>query len=174
MMKVKTILNTIIFTVLSSTAMVEAAYADYIDPIEIKIKEIEAESKSLSATQVIKQTDYSESKFNAKNIKLPNVKDGKFTTYGMASFYGKQFHGRKTASGEVYNMYAMTAAHNRLKFGTKVRVTCTATGRSVVVKINDTGAFGKKYGRSIDLSYGAAKAIGMIERGVAKVKIEVL
>lgn len=109
-----------------------------------------------------------------KEFKMTNVKDGKFVGYGTASWYGKPFHGRKTASGERYNMYAMTAAHNKLPFGTKVKVTCMTTGKSVVVRVNDTGAFGKKYNRAIDLSYAAAKALDMVDRGITKVKLEVV
>ena len=91
---------------------------------------------------------------------------------GKASYYGKKFHGRKTASGETFNMYALTAAHRKLPFGTKVRVTHLANGRSVVVRINDRGPFVK--GRIIDLSYGAAKKIGLVQSGVAKVKLEIV
>ena len=93
-------------------------------------------------------------------------------TYGRASWYGKEFHGKKTASGEVFNMFAYTAAHRRLPFGTKVRVTNLENGKSVVVKINDRGPFIK--GRIIDLSYAAAKKIDLVKMGVARVRIEVL
>ena len=89
----------------------------------------------------------------------------------MASFYGKKFHGRKTASGERFNMYAMTAAHKRLAFGTLVRVTHLKNGRSVAVRINDRGPFAR--GRIIDLSYGAARKLGMVAQGVARVRIRV-
>lgn len=94
-----------------------------------------------------------------------------YETVGMASFYGKKFHGRKTASGERFNMYAMTAAHKGLPFGTIVRVTHVKHGRSVMVRINDRGPFTK--GRIIDLSYAAAKRLGMIAQGVAKVRLRV-
>ena len=93
---------------------------------------------------------------------------------GLASYYSDKFHGRKTASGEAFNMYKLTAASNRYKFGTKLRVTCTTTNKSVVVQVNDTGVFTRKYDREIDLSYAAAKAIGMLDRGVTRVKIEEL
>ena len=91
----------------------------------------------------------------------------------IASFYGKKFHGKKTANGEIFNQHAMTAASNTYPFNTKLRVTCATTGKSVVVRINDTGGF-HKYGRSIDLSQGAAEKLGIIKRGVAKVYLEVL
>jgi len=91
---------------------------------------------------------------------------------GMASFYGYDGSGNKTASGERFNPEKMTAAHRSLPFGTKVRVTNVNNGRSVVVRINDRGPF--IGGRIIDLSHGAARVIQMIGRGVAPVKIEVL
>ncbi len=91
---------------------------------------------------------------------------------GIASFYGSGFHGRPTATGERFNSEAMTAAHRSLPFGTRVRVTNTRNGRSVVVRINDRGPYIR--GRVIDLSTGAARMIGMIGSGIAPVKIEVL
>lgn len=95
-----------------------------------------------------------------------------FHQKGPASWYGPGFHGRKTASGEVYDMHAMTAAHKRLPLGTKVKVTNLDNGKSVVVRINDRGPF---YGnRILDLSKAAAGKIGAIEKGVAKVSIVVL
>ena len=88
----------------------------------------------------------------------------------VATYYGNEFAGHRTASGERFNPRAMTAAHRTLPFGTRVRVTNFHTGRSVVVRINDRGPFAK--GRSIDLSSGAARAIGMGSTG--NVRIEVL
>ena len=91
---------------------------------------------------------------------------------GRASYYGKRFHGRRTANGERFDMHAMTAAHPTLPFGSKVRVTNARTGRQVIVRINDRGPFAKS--RVIDLSRAAAKRIGMISRGHAKVELELL
>lgn len=91
---------------------------------------------------------------------------------GIASWYGPGFHGNRSASGEVFNQNAMTAAHRYLPFGTQVRVTNLNTGQSVVVRINDRGPFSR--GRVIDLSAGAARAIGMIGSGVAPVSLEVI
>jgi len=91
---------------------------------------------------------------------------------GVASWYGKDFHGKPTASGEIYNMYDMTAAHKTLPLGTEVMVTNLENNRSVKVTINDRGPFVKN--RIIDLSYAAAKAIGMVGPGTAEVMIEVL
>ena len=110
----------------------------------------------------------------AITLLTPTLAYAESVRYGLASYYSEMFHGRKTASGETFNMYKLTAASNRYKFGTKLRVTCTTTNKSVVVRVNDTGAFTRKYGREIDLSYAAAKAIGMLDRGVTRVKIEEL
>lgn len=85
---------------------------------------------------------------------------------GMASYYGS---GRFTANGERFNPHGLTAAHKTLKFGTIVKVVDLRTGRSVVVRINDRGPFVK--GRIIDLSLGAARALGLQHSGVAKVKL---
>ena len=91
---------------------------------------------------------------------------------GEASWYGEEFHGRRTSSREVYDMNDLTAAHNTLPFGTMVMVTNLNNGRSVAVRINDRGPFVKN--RVIDLSYAAARAIDMIGSGTAPVRIEVL
>lgn len=95
-----------------------------------------------------------------------------FSVRGMSSWYGPGFHGNRTASGEIFNQNAMTAAHRHLPFGTQVRVTNLNTGMAVVVRINDRGPFSR--GRIIDLSAAAARAIGMIGSGVAPVNVEVL
>jgi rare lipoprotein A len=91
---------------------------------------------------------------------------------GQASYYGHAFHGRKTASGERFDMWDMTAAHRDLAMGTRVRVTNLANGRAVVVRINDRGPYHGK--RIIDVSYAAARKLGMIETGVARVRVEVV
>lgn len=91
---------------------------------------------------------------------------------GVASFYGRRFHGRLTANGERFNMNAMTAAHKTLPFGTKVRVTNQRNGKSVVVRINDRGPFVR--GRTIDVSRGAAKELGIISRGHGRVTLEIV
>jgi len=92
--------------------------------------------------------------------------------YGKASWYGKPFHGRLTANGERYNMYAMTAAHRTYALGTVLKVTSLKNWRSVIVKVNDRGPFYRS--RHVDLSYGAAKKLGFVQKGIEKVKIEVL
>lgn len=89
---------------------------------------------------------------------------------GIASWYGHPYHGRRAASGEIYNMYDMTAAHRTLPFGTEVRVHDLENGRDVTVRINDRGPFVE--GRIIDLSYAAAQGMGM--NGIARVQLEIL
>jgi rare lipoprotein A len=91
---------------------------------------------------------------------------------GIASYYAGDFHGKKTANGEIFDMYKMTAAHRSLPFGTKVKVTNLDNKRSIVVRINDRGPF--KLERIIDLSLGAATQLGMTTTGTAKVRIEVV
>lgn len=91
---------------------------------------------------------------------------------GTASYYGKKYHGRKTASGERFNQYAMTAAHKKLPFGTKVEVTNLENSRKVTVTINDRGPFVK--GRIIDLSRSAFAKVGNLKSGLLKVKIRVV
>lgn len=90
----------------------------------------------------------------------------------IASYYGKEHHGKKTASKERFDMYDLTAAHRTLAFGTKVKVTNISNDKSVVVRINDRGPFIKS--RSLDLSYGAFKEISNIKKGKITVKYQVL
>ncbi len=94
------------------------------------------------------------------------------TFSGMASWYGAELNGNKTASGERFNMNDLTAAHRTLPFGTKVRVTFPVTEKSIVVRINDRGPFSR--GRVIDLSRKAAQEIGLVPYGHGAVKVEVL
>ncbi|NPA50837.1 MAG: septal ring lytic transglycosylase RlpA family protein [Epsilonproteobacteria bacterium] len=95
-----------------------------------------------------------------------------YSDIGIASYYGKKWHGRTTANGEKLNIYALTAAHKTLPFNTKVRVTNLENNKSIIVRINDRGPYIK--GRIIDLTDYAAKELGILEKGIAKVKIEVL
>jgi len=102
----------------------------------------------------------------------PLTKIGDFKERGVASWYGKKFHGQRTSSGEVYDMYAMTAAHPTLPIPSYVRVTNAANQKSVVVRINDRGPF--LHGRVLDLSYTAAHKLGIIGNGSAEIEIESL
>lgn len=96
----------------------------------------------------------------------------KKSSYGIATYYSDKFQGRKTANGEKYNKKELTAAHLTLPFNTRIKVTCLDTKKSVVVRINDRGPHAK--GRALDMSRAAAEKIGLIKRGKAKVKIEIL
>ena len=93
-----------------------------------------------------------------------------FRQRGLASWYGRKFHGQRTSSGEVYDMYGMTAAHPTLPIPSYARVTSIASGRSVVVRINDRGPFWP--GRVIDLSYAAAWKLGYVEQGSTMVEVD--
>jgi rare lipoprotein A len=111
-------------------------------------------------------------RYRNSTLPEPIKPGGKFVETGMASWYGEPYHGRATASGEIYDMHQLTAAHNRLPLGTVVKVTFLKNYKNVVVKINDRGPF--KRNRILDLSYAAAKAIGLIGPGSGKVRIEVV
>jgi len=91
---------------------------------------------------------------------------------GVASYYAGSWHGRRTASGERFDMHELTAAHRTLPFGTRVRVTNLNNGREVIVRINDRGPWKKK--RVIDVSYAAARKLGMIGPGTAKVRLDIV
>lgn len=102
----------------------------------------------------------------------PSQTASPWVQYGVASWYGVPFHGRLTANGERYDMYNISAAHQHAPLGIHAIVTHLQTGRMIRVRINDRGPFVK--GRVIDLSYGAASRLGMVETGLAPVKIEFL
>lgn len=91
---------------------------------------------------------------------------------GIASYYSNKLHGRKTASGEIYDKNKFTAAHRTVKFGTNLIVTNLNNNKSVKVRVNDRGPFSQK--RIIDISYAAAKKIGLVRKGRAKVRIDIL
>jgi len=95
-----------------------------------------------------------------------------YTERGVASWYGGHFHGRRTASGEVYDMHGYTAAHRTLPFETLVEVRNLISGRSVVVRITDRGPFVR--GRMLDLSYAAARELGLVGPGTARVELKVV
>ncbi|WAN69799.1 septal ring lytic transglycosylase RlpA family protein [Moorena producens JHB] len=110
-------------------------------------------------------------------LKVPTIASRRrrrvrWSVRGIASWYGSAFHGRRTASGERFNQYALTAAHRTLRFGTRVKVTNLRNGRSVIVRINDRGPYVR--GRIIDLSRGAARIIGLVRSGTGSVRIEIL
>lgn len=107
----------------------------------------------------------------AATPKEPTLKQFDFEYIGHASWYGKPFHGRRTASGDVYDMNKLTAAHKGIPLDSIVKVTNTQNGKSVMVLVNDRGPYIDN--RDIDLSYAAAQQIGMIQQGVVPIKMEV-
>jgi rare lipoprotein A len=107
---------------------------------------------------------------SATLTKIPELRQPTIVETGLASWYGPRFHGKRTASGEVFNQHDFTAAHRTLPWGSKVKVTNVANGKSVEVRINDRGPFGK--GRIIDVSRAAAKALGLVGSGITTVRIE--
>ncbi len=121
------------------------------------------------STQVMYKTD--------GLTKMDNNRTGRIEQKGKiyyltTSFYGTEFHNKKTASGERYNMYDYTCAHKEFAFDTKLKVTNEDNGRSVVVRVNDRGPFTP--GRDLDLSYAAAKKIGLVPHGVKELKVQVI
>jgi len=103
---------------------------------------------------------------------VPMTKVQPFSQRGLASWYGKRYHGQKTSSGETYDMYQMTAAHPTLPIPSYARVTNVKNGKSVVVRINDRGPF--RSDRVIDLSYAAAYKLGYVQAGQATVEVEAI
>lgn len=101
----------------------------------------------------------------------PEASPSAWTQTGVASWYGEDFHGRATASGEPYDMNDLTCAHPTLPFGTRLRVENLDNGRSVIVRVNDRGPFAKN--RILDLSRAAASELGMIGPGTARVRVTV-
>jgi rare lipoprotein A len=95
-----------------------------------------------------------------------------FKQSGVASWYGAWHHGKVTANGEAFDMFAMTAAHKKIPLGSLVKVTRKDNGRSIIVRINDRGPYKKR--RILDLSYAAAESLGMVRKGVSRVSIEVV
>ncbi|OOH89079.1 hypothetical protein BMT54_07445 [Pasteurellaceae bacterium 15-036681] len=110
--------------------------------------------------------------FKQTDIITPSEKQAVSSEVGIATYYANKFNGRKTASGAIFDNKKLTAAHRSLPFGTQVRVTALWNNQSVIVTINDRGPFSKGY--IIDVSKAAAAKIGLINKGVGKVKIEVL
>lgn len=108
---------------------------------------------------------------------LPGISEAKATQethqlLGISSYYGGFHHGHKTASGEVFNMHALTAAHRTLPLGSHIQVTNLSNGKRITLKVTDRGPY--KTGRILDVSQGAAKALGMLKSGTARVRIQLL
>jgi rare lipoprotein A len=111
--------------------------------------------------------------YTIRGVRYQPLKTGKgFSDEGHASWYGQKFHGHRTANGEIYDMYEMSAAHKTLPLPSFVRVTNVKNGKQVVVRVNDRGPFHS--GRVIDLSYAAALKLDVLKHGVADVKLDVI
>ncbi|MFW5500504.1 MULTISPECIES: septal ring lytic transglycosylase RlpA family protein [unclassified Maridesulfovibrio] len=105
---------------------------------------------------------------------IPHLSSKGYKAQGLASWYGDDFHGKTTANGETYNMYAMTAAHRTLPMGTMLEVTDRSSGRKVIVRINDRGPFADPDLRIIDLSYSAASKLGIVNKGITPVELRAI
>lgn len=139
------------------------AFADVIAPLDPNLVDIDL---------ALPDTAVDLGSFEAPREIEPEVSVLRDLGTGVASYYGRRFHGRLTANGERFDMNAMTAAHKTLPFGTRVLVTNPRNGRSVTVRINDRGPFIR--GRTIDLSRGAAQKLGMVSSGHARVKLDIV
>ncbi len=105
-------------------------------------------------------------------LPLSAFSDEVYPQYGNASWYGKSLHGKKTASGELFDKHSFTGAHKSLPFGTLVRVKNLRNGKEVIITVNDRGPFVR--GRVIDISRAAANIIGIISRGVTRVRVDII
>ncbi len=139
---------------------------------------VAAASKAKVEKTVSRDNSSPSKKSTAKNSSAPDKEvwqkraQGSLSSVGIASWYGKDFHMKPTASGVKYDMYTFTAAHRTLPLGTVVKVTDASNGKSVMVCVNDRGPYVS--GRIIDLSYAAAERLDLMDRGVGKVKVEVV
>ena len=138
---------------------------------DIRIKELDTVRLQSDSTFLMKCIQSKDSIIKAQEKQIKNLKNTKIC---KVSYYAHPFHGRKTASGKIYNMYAYTcAAIKSIKLGTTLKVTNVRNKKSIIVKVTDRGAFAK-YGRTLDLSLAAFTAIGNEKSGVLKVKIEIV
>ena len=128
------------------------------------------------ASQNIKKDNNASKSKKVKTIPVkPAPKDfdkSKTIFKGVSSYYGKDFHGKLTANGEIFDMYGVTAAHKKLPFNTYVRVTNENNNKNLLIRINDRGPYVGD--RILDCSYGAAKKLGFVNEGIAPVKVEVV
>ena len=156
-----------IFSVVAPCDAVSASKARSKSKVEKSIKT----KKSVSVKKTVKKAA-SSAEDNEREIWRKRAMGGSASSVGMASWYGKDFHKKPTASGVDYDMYTFTAAHRTLPIGTVVKVTDASNGKSVMVCVTDRGPYVN--GRIIDLSYAAAERLDLMDRGVGKVKLEVV
>ncbi len=139
---------------------------------ESEIRNAEEQTSLPEAIQGIPLDTQSAVMESAPEVASPSVATLQYDKIGYVSFYGKKFHGRKTASGEIFNKHDLTAAHRTLPFGTRVEVTHLRSGRKIVVRINDRGPFHKN--RILDISRASAEQLGIVNKGVARARVRVV
>lgn len=144
---------------------------DKVSSRSVSVKSASKHKKSRADLKKPEKNEMKSGKLAERDIWLKRARESEVLT-GKASWYGKDFHNKATASGIKYDMHTFTAAHRTLPMGTVVKVTDQHTGKSVMVCVTDRGPYAR--GRIIDLSYAAAKQLDMFKRGVAPVKLEVV
>ena len=158
----------VMFLIMTIVMMTTSTMSNNYDPYAGVVVKAQAQVQVPVAPVVTKEVTKEEPVKETKVVVIKKASEEAYTANlsGGASFYGEKWNGRKTANGEIFNTYELTAAHKSLPFGTKVKVVNKTNGKSVVVRINDRGPFVK--GRTIDLSKKAFQSIASIKKGVLK------
>ena len=158
----------VMFLIMTIVMMTTSTMSNNYDPYAGVVVKAQAQVQVPVAPVVTKEVTKEEPVKETKVVVIEKASEEAYTANltGGASFYGEEWNGRRTANGEIFNTYELTAAHKSLPFGTKVKVVNKTTGKSVVVRINDRGPFVK--GRTIDLSKKAFQSIASIKKGVLK------
>jgi rare lipoprotein A len=158
----------VMFLIMTIVMMTTSTMSNNYDPYAGVVVKAQAQVQVPVAPVVTKEVTKVEPVKETKVVVIEKANEKAYTANltGGASFYGEKWNGRRTANGEIFNTYELTAAHKSLPFGTKVKVVNKTTGKSVVVRINDRGPFVK--GRTIDLSKKAFRSIASIKKGVLK------
>ncbi|AWD32728.1 Endolytic peptidoglycan transglycosylase RlpA [Candidatus Kinetoplastibacterium sorsogonicusi] len=159
----------LIFLFLTFNIITQNVYASNYKSVQIEHKNLTSIKNAIPIAEPLSKGCNRPYKIKGKKY-VPDISDNPYKNIGMASWYGPKFHGRKTSNGEIYDMYAMTAAHKTLPIPCYVKVTNINNNKHIIVRINDRGPFYKD--RIIDLSYTAAYKLDLIEKGVGKVLIE--
>ena len=158
----------VMFLIMTIVMMTTSTMSNNYDPYAGVVVKAQAQVQVPVAPVVTKEVTKEEPVKETKVVVIEKANEKAYTANltGGASFYGEKWNGRRTANGEIFNTYELTAAHKSLPFGTKVKVVNKTTGKSVVVRINDRGPFVK--GRTLDLSKKAFQSIASIKKGVLK------
>jgi rare lipoprotein A len=158
----------VMFLIMTIVMMTTSTMSNNYDPYAGVVVKAQAQVQVPVAPVVTKEVTKVEPVKETKVVVIEKANEKAYTANltGGASFYGEKWNGRRTANGEIFNTYELTAAHKSLPFGTKVKVVNKTNGKSVVVRINDRGPFVK--GRTIDLSKKAFQSIASIKKGVLK------